>query len=176
MNNNKKAVKKNIILTGFMATGKTATGKELARRLKRRFVDTDQVVEEAAGMKIRDIFEKDGEDRFRDLESVAVAGLESHPAGSLVVATGGGVLMRKENLASLKKHGLLVLLTATPQVIIERVSKTEERPLLDGPDPEKKVKALLARREQCYRACDFNIDTTAKSVQEVAEEIIDYLS
>ncbi len=173
---NKLKSKSNIILNGFMATGKTAAGKELAGRLKRRFIDTDYLVEEAAGMTIRDIFEQYGEDRFRDFESEAVAGLELYPAGSLVVAAGGGALIRSENRTSLKKHGLLVLLTAAPQVIVERALKTKERPLLDGPDPEKKIEALLAQREHYYRECELQIDTTSRSVEEVVEEIIGYLS
>ncbi len=172
---NKLISEKNIILNGFMATGKTAVGKKLAGRLNRSFIDTDHLVEEAAGMGIREIFEQYGEDRFRDLESEAVAGLDIYPAGSLVVATGGGVLIREENRKKLKSRGLLILLTADPQTIIKRLDKSGERPLLNVSDPEEKVKALLEEREHSYSICEAKIDTTAKSIDGVVEEIVAYL-
>lgn len=175
MSKKQKAGDLNIVLTGFMATGKTAVGKKLAGRLNRRFVDTDRVVEKSAGMRIRAIFEQCGESYFRDLESEAVAGLDIYPAGSLVVATGGGVLIREENRKKLKKHGLLILLTAAPQTIIKRLDKRRERPLLNVSDPEEKVKTLLEEREHCYRICEAKIDTTAKSIDGVVEEIMAYL-
>ncbi len=165
-----------IILTGFMATGKTSAGKKLAGRLERRFIDTDRLVEAASGMKISVIFEQYGEAYFRDLESKALAGLGQHPPGSLVVATGGGALLREENREILKQRGLLILLTAKPQTIIERAAKTGKRPLLNVPDPEAKVKALLEERQQSYSACDLQVDTTGKSVEQVVTELVSYLT
>ncbi len=166
----------NIILAGFMATGKTAVGKILAEKLGRSFIDLDQVIEEAAQKSIREIFEHHGEAYFRDLESEAIASLDFHPPGCFVLSTGGGALGRKKNRTILKNNGLLILLTATPETILERVSKTGERPLLNGSDPAGKIKALLEKREKHYSICDFSFDTTAKSIDQVAEEILATLS
>ncbi len=175
MNKLRKAEKLNLVLTGFMATGKTIVGEKLAERLNRRFIDTDRVIEETLGMTVRDIFELHGEEFFRDRESEALAALARYPAGSLVVATGGGALIREENRKLLKENGLLILLTAAPQEIIRRAAKTKKRPLLDGSDPEGKVKELLAERKESYSAGDLTVETTHKSVEQVVEEILEYL-
>jgi len=162
---------RHVILTGFMGTGKTAVGKLLAAKLKRRFVDTDQLVEKATGLSVPLIFEKYGEVFFRERESKAVLSLERYSPGSLVVATGGGVVLRENNRAVLKKVGLIVLLRASPEEICRRISDTGDRPLLNGPEPEQKVKKMLEEREPYYRHCDFEIDTTAKTSRQVASEI-----
>lgn len=168
----RKAEKLNLVLTGFMATGKTVVGEKLAERLNRRFIDTDQLIEEKLGMKIKDIFELHGEEFFRDHESEAIAALAKYPAGDLVVATGGGALIRKENRRVLAEQGLLILLTADPQEIVKRTSKTGKRPLLDDPDPEGRIKELLEERREAYSAVDLKFETTHKSIDQVVEEIM----
>ncbi len=165
-----------IFLTGFMATGKTAVGRILAARLERTFMDTDQLVEEKAGLSISVIFEKYGENHFRDLESEVLESLAGCTPGSLVVATGGGTVLRENNRDLLKQIGLVVLLHASAQEIYRRSSKTGDRPLLKGPDPSGRIKNLLQEREACYRDCDFAIDTTAKTPLQVAAEITAFLN
>ncbi len=157
-----------------MGTGKTVVGLELARRLGRKLVDTDELIEERAGMKIRQIFERRGEEYFRKLEEETLDILEHYPPGSLIVATGGGIMLRAENRQKLKKNGLIVLLTATPRAILRRTRKAGGRPLLAVPDPAGRIKDLLKEREPAYRHHDLKVDTTGKSVKKVAGEIIKF--
>ncbi len=161
----------NIILAGFMATGKTTVGKKLALRIGRSFIDTDRVVEDMTGLKIDQIFEQFGEPYFRELESEIITGLDRYPAGSLVVATGGGVLLSEANRIRLKKTGLLILLTASPHDIMKRSGKTGIRPLLKGPDIPGKIKKLLEERRQYYNCCDLSIDTSGKTASQIVREI-----
>jgi len=163
----------NIILVGFMATGKTSVGEKLAEKLGRIFIDTDRVIEQKTGLKTGQIFEQHGEPYFRMRESEAVAHLGSYPAGSLVVATGGGVLLREENRRALKKNGFLILLTADEKIILKRSGNTGERPLLNGQDPVEKIRILLGERENLYSGCDLGIDTTEKTILEVVREIVE---
>jgi len=167
--------KKNIILTGFMATGKSAVGKELARRLGRTFIDTDSLIEDLSGMTVAQIFDRHGEEHFRERESEAVIRLNDYPAGSLVVSTGGGILLRRENRRQLKKKSLLVLLSASAQEILRRALKDGGRPLLEGPDPQGKIEELLAQRKDIYSGAVVQVDTTGQTVSGVADEIIDAL-
>lgn len=165
-----------LILTGFMGTGKTEVGRILAGRLDRRFVDTDQLVEQEAGLSIPHIFERHGEEYFRNLETGALKSLAGQEPGSLVVATGGGVALREKNRNLLKKMGLIFLLRAPAEVIHRRTSKTGNRPLLQNSDPARTIEKMLEEREPCYRDCDFEIDTTAKTPRQVASEIISCLN
>ncbi|MGM0651701.1 MAG: shikimate kinase [Bacillota bacterium] len=165
----------NIILIGMMATGKSAVGKELAARLSRKYLDTDQLVEEKAGMTVAEIFASYGESEFRKYESEIIAGLPEYPRGSLVVATGGGAVISEKNRVNLGRAGLIVLLTADPEVIVSRALLKGERPLLMGKDPEAKVKKIIKEREpyyQCYNLC---LNTDQKSIEELASEIIEKL-
>lgn len=172
----RKVDKLNIILTGFMATGKTSVGKKLAEELGRDFIDTDRMVEQKTGLKTRQIFDQFGEPYFRERESEAVAGLSLYPEGSLVVSTGGGVLLREENRVILKKNGLLVLLTADPETIINRSGNIEDRPLLDEPNPAGKIRDLLGKREKFYSDCDLQIDTTGKTIMQVVREVAEKIA
>jgi len=165
---------RNIILIGFMGTGKTAVGLELARRLGRKLVDTDELIEERAGMNIREIFERWGEEYFRELEHKSLDILAQHPPGSLVVATGGGIMLRLDNRKKLKKNGLIVLLTASPRAILRRTRQSGGRPLLEVRDPVERIKELLKEREPAYRHHDLMVDTTGKSVKKAAGEIIKF--
>ena len=121
----------NIVLVGFMGTGKTSVGQKLAQRLERPMIDTDDIIGEDSGMDIPDIFARYGEAYFRDLESAAVrkaANLENH-----VISTGGGVVLRESNLEMLKRNGVVFCLTATTEEIWRRVGRGTHRPLLQAP-------------------------------------------
>jgi len=157
-----------------MGAGKTAVGKLLAAELKRKFVDTDQLVEEKVQLSIPQIFKVHGEDFFRDRESEAVASLKQYPPGSLVVATGGGVILREANRLLLKKNSLVVYLKATPEELFRRTQTGNLRPLLTGMNPAQKIITMLSQREDLYRDCHLEIDTTTKLPEQVVSEIISH--
>jgi len=159
-----------------MGTGKTASGIIIAAELSRILIDTDQVIEEENGSTISQIFAEKGEAYFRDQESALIAGLGRYPSGSLVIATGGGTVLREENMKMLSENGLIILLTASPEAILRRISKTDQRPLLAGAGTAEKIKAKLLEREQYYRHYSFRIDTTGLTPKQVAREIIAYLN
>lgn len=164
---------KQLILCGFMGTGKTAVGKILAARLGRSFVDTDNLIEQQAGSPIATIFEARGESYFRDLETEVIRGLLADRPGSLVVATGGGALIRAENRQLLQQIGLLLLLTSSTVALVRRIKAQGGRPLLaESEDLKKTIEKLLAERAEYYDACDYRFDTTGKTVSQVAGEII----
>ncbi|MFA5876091.1 MAG: shikimate kinase [Candidatus Margulisiibacteriota bacterium] len=166
---------KNIILIGFMGSGKTAVGKLLAKQLGWKFVDTDDLIEKAAGITIAEIFKKSGEPHFRDLESCAVQSLKGY--NNFVIATGGGIILRPENVAQLKKLGPLVLLWVAPQQVRARVAGTLHRPLLNTPDAENKAGEILQQRTPLYRsAAEIEIDTTDLGVNQVVDKILEELN
>jgi shikimate kinase len=166
----------NIILTGFMGTGKTAVGKRLAKRLGWRFVDVDQLIEAAAGMPVRRIFSERGEGVFRRMER-RVIGRIVH-GHDQVIATGGGAVLDLQNRSRLRACGPLICLTAKPRAIIERLGrKLSDRPLLRGhARPLERIRALLQQRARTYAQADLLIDTTPLSIDEVAERIWQRLS
>ena len=161
---------KNIVLIGFMGSGKSTVGQELASRLDLDFVDSDQLLVEKAGQQIPEIFAEYGEAHFRRLEKEVVAELAEEEG--LVIATGGGVVLASDNVERLRKQGSLVLLQAEPEVILDRV-KDSDRPLLDVADPLAEIKKLLSARESYYQAAaDYVIDTSQLEVEEVVEKIV----
>ena len=159
---------KNIVLVGFMGTGKSTVGKMLAKRLKRNWIDVDQKIEEAEKRKISEIFEKDGEAYFRRLEKETIRQITS--GTHLVIITGGGAVLDSENRAILKKNGFLITLSATPETIFERVRQSRYRPLLKG-DFLAEIRRLLAEREPFYRESDCTFSTDGKTAAKVAEII-----
>lgn len=161
---------RNIALTGFMAVGKSAVGQKLARRLKRRFVDLDRAIEDAAGMKVREIFERKGEDHFRKMEKQVLT--EALRRDGQVIAAGGGAIMDEENLRLLKERSLLVCLTAPAKILLQRAGAGKGRPLLKGTDRQKEIEELLERRQANYAKADVSIDTGFLSLDEVVEEIV----
>ncbi len=164
-----------IIITGFMGTGKTDTGKKLADKLCRTFVDTDAVVEQFAGKTIASIFATEGEESFRLWELEVIEGLANYARGSLVVATGGGAVLRERNRHLLRQRGFIVLLTASVEEIFKRVGHTD-RPLLQQGEPQKKIEELLNRRAAIYNEfADFTIHTDGKPPEDVAREICELL-
>ena len=163
---------KNIILTGFMGSGKTTVGKILGRRLGLEYVDLDAEIEKRAGRTISEIFEEEGEAAFRVMETEAIRDLEGR--SGIVVATGGGAVVRDENRRMLRDSGLIVNLVAKAADIELRLAAAKDRPLLDG-DRKAKIPVLLAEREVHYAEADVRIDTSGKNVEDVATEIIEFL-
>ena len=165
----------NIILTGFMGTGKTAVGRRLARRLGWRFVDVDQLIEASAGMPVRRIFTQRGEAVFRRLERRVINRVIRNR--EQVIATGGGAFVDSRNRARLRVSGPVICLTARPGAILSRVKpRLGERPLLRGGTPLARIKALLRDRAAAYAQADTTIDTSDLTVEEVVERVWQQLS
>jgi shikimate kinase len=161
-----------VVLTGFMGTGKTAVGQRVAERLGRQFLDTDALVERRAGKSVREIFATVGEDAFRALERDAVA--EACRSVDTVVAIGGGALVDESNFARLADSSFLVCLTATPSAISRRVRATAAlRPLLRGRSGlTARIRELLAERAPVYARVRYVVDTTDRTIEQVADEVI----
>ena len=162
----------NISLVGFMGTGKTSVGKLLAKKLKMRYFDADAVIEEDAGMKISKIFEDFGEPYFRELEEKAIAKLSAQDG--LVISCGGGAVLREANIVNLKRNGPVVCLMATPSIIYNRIKNEAHRPLLQVPDPKKRIRELLEKRAPLYAKADFTIDTSKLTIGKVVDKIAEY--
>ena len=163
----------NIILTGFMGTGKTLVGKKLAKRLKMSYLDTDELIEKHEAAKICRIFQEKGEDYFRRLETKIIK--EVSRLDNCVISTGGGAILKKENLAALKRKGVIVCLSANPKVILKRTSKSQNRPLLKSKDRESAVLDLLSQRRSFYEKANFEVNTSELTTSEVVERIVDFL-
>jgi len=160
----------NIALIGFMGTGKSAVGQVLAAQLHFTFLDTDHVIESRTGRTITDIFAKDGEPAFREMEGRLVQELASRRR--TVISTGGGLPMNPDNLISLKTHSLVVCLWASPEKIRERVGSQTHRPILEGPNLLGRIRTLLTAREPFYRQADVLVNTEMRSVKEVAQQVL----
>jgi shikimate kinase len=159
----------NLALIGFMGTGKTSVGWLVAENLHFEFLDTDEMIQTRTGRSIADIFTTDGEATFRALERQVVGELSTHEKA--VISTGGGLPANPENLAALKEHALVICLWSSPEKIWERVRHQSHRPLLHDPDPQKKIRDLLAAREPFYKQADVLINTDLRSAREVAQQI-----
>jgi len=163
----------NFVLIGFMGSGKSSIGRILATKLGFQLVDTDAMVVEAAGMQITDLFAWKGEETFRDYESKALQCLADRPVRGTVISTGGGVVIRPQNVAMLHQLGFVVLLTAQEDVLFERVSRNKARPLLHTPNPRETLSQLLAARASLYAAAaDFTLDTSTHSHTQAADAVI----
>lgn len=162
---------RNLVLIGFMGVGKSTIGRQCARRLGYTFQDSDAVISERVGGTVAQFFAEKGEAAFRALEREIIAELAATP--NLVIATGGGAALDPENIARLQENGLIVLLTATPDIILRRVGDARTRPLLAAaPNPRVRVLEMLADRMPHYeRAAHHIIETTDRRPAEVAAEI-----
>lgn len=164
-------MRRNIILIGFMGSGKTTVGRALAHRLKMDFINTDDMVEQRQGMTISKIFEQYGEPHFRQLEKEATA--EAASGLNVVIATGGGVVNNPENMESLMGSGRIIYLQASPKVIYQRVGSGTDRPLLNSPNPMEHIVELLAKREPLYRQYSNTIlNTDALTIEDCVEALV----
>jgi len=162
----------NVVVTGFMGTGKTIVGQEVARWLGCRFVDMDAEIEARASKSIPRIFAEDGEGAFRQMEAALCEELSAQQG--LVIATGGGALVYPANRTLMMKSGTVICLTCDVDEILRRVNDADnsDRPLLHVADPRAEIKRLLEVRREAYRAIPWQIDTTHLSVEEVAAQVI----
>jgi shikimate kinase len=165
---------KSIVLIGMMGAGKSSVGRALQRRTGLARIDTDELIAAEFGISIADIFKTHGEDKFRDGETKVIRKLV--PNRPTIVTTGGGVVVRRENVDLLKKIGAVLWLTADEGTLFERASRRNERPLLENENPRAVFSELLRQREPLYAAAaDFRIDTSRKSHDEVADVILSQL-
>ncbi|RJQ30636.1 MAG: shikimate kinase [Peptococcaceae bacterium] len=164
---------KNIVLIGFMGTGKTTIGRRLAERLGRPFIDTDAAIEEVTGKTITQLFARDGAARFRSEEALLAKKLAGREG--LVVATGGGMVLNPENVRLLKENGVLIALTAGPEVIHQRVRNIKNRPLLGKGDQREALTRLLKERAGVYDIAALTIDTGCCSQEQAVDEITRFL-
>ncbi|MFC1576088.1 shikimate kinase [Candidatus Omnitrophota bacterium] len=159
---------RNIVLVGFMGTGKTAVARELSKKLGMKYVSTDDMIEAKEKTSISDIFSKKGEKHFRTVEKEVIKEVSSMEG--VVVDAGGGVVVDPENLANLKKTSSIICLWAEPGEILERTRRTSHRPLLKVQEPLAKIKDLLNKRKPFYERADHHICTSKMSVENVAKE------
>ncbi|CAN5292108.1 shikimate kinase AroK [soil metagenome] len=157
-------------LVGMMGSGKTTIGRQVADRLDKPFRDTDQMIEDMAGMPITQIFDQEGEPGFRhrEAEAVRIAARDD----DAVIATGGGVLTQPENRLLLKSSGTVVWLRASVETLLKRIGQTRDRPLLRGADRRTALANLLAERTTAYtQGADFTIDTDELDAEQAAVRI-----
>lgn len=166
-------MRKSIIITGFMGTGKSVVAKELARKLKMEFIDMDRIVEERHGMSISNIFDRYGERYFREQENKLVKELSRKE--NIVIATGGGTLLSSDNARILNQRGQIICLYADSQTIYNRVKRKKDRPLLNGEKILDKINHLLKERKKIYDNIKWKIDTTNFTPREVVDKIINLL-
>jgi shikimate kinase len=154
-----------------MAVGKSAVGRNLARRLGRRFVDLDRLIEKTAGLKVREIFAQKGEAYFRQLEKETLAKVLSQEGQ--IVATGGGVVLDDGNLELLRERSLLIGLNASTETILKRAGNGATRPLLKGVAPRERIEELLATRAARYAQAHATIDTDELTLSQVVDKIVE---
>ncbi|MGC3026671.1 shikimate kinase AroK [Burkholderia sp. DN3021] len=161
----------NVFFVGLMGAGKTTVGRAVARRLDRTFFDSDHEIEARTGARIPVIFELEGETGFRDRETQVIAELTQRE--NIVLATGGGAVLRPENRDCLKSSGIVVYLRANPHDLWLRTRKDKNRPLLQTEDPKGRLEALYEVRDPLYRECaDFVIETGRPSVNGLVNMVL----
>ena len=161
---------KNIFLIGFMGSGKSTVASYLCQNKGMGVIEMDQLIVEREGMSISDIFAKHGEPYFRDLETNLLIEIQSEQ--NKVVSCGGGVVLREQNVEEMKKRGVIVLLTASPETILERVKDDDNRPLLRGNKNVPFIRDMMEKRRAKYEsAADVVIHTDDKSMKQICDEI-----
>lgn len=164
-------MKNNLILIGFMGAGKTSVGLAYANARNKRLLDTDQMIEQMAGMSIREIFDIQGEAAFRSMEAEMLKRLLEE-AEETVISTGGGLPLREENQRILKELGRVIYLKVRPETVLNRLKGDTTRPLLAGEDPKGKVCRLLSDRSPIYEsAAHMTIDVDEMTVEEIVSEM-----
>lgn len=160
--------KSNIVLIGFMGTGKSVIGRKIAKELNMDFIDVDQEIEELVGMTIKDIFRCYGEKRFRGEETLVVKKVAL--CENTVISCGGGAVLAAENVDALRKSGLLVELYADAQIIFNRVKNNRNRPLLKGASVED-IETRYESRRKFYEVADIRIDTGLQNIDETVKKL-----
>lgn len=164
--------KNNIILIGFMGSGKTTTGLRLSWKLKMPVEDTDKLIEKKAGCSISEIFANRGEEAFRQMETELLQEI-SERSYARIFSVGGGTPVREENRVLLKKCGTVVYLRIQPETVFERLKDDKTRPLLQCEDPLEKIKNLMQQRREAYESCaDLIIDVDGLDVEECLDQIV----
>jgi len=165
----------NVALVGFMGAGKSSVGRELALRLGKTFVESDVMVEQRAGMSISDVFTRHGEAHFRDIEAAVVR--EAAQSEGCVIACGGGVVLREENVSALRASSVIVYLEVSSESVLQRLGpRSTVRPLLSGPDRQQRVLELMEQRQPVYLAvADITVVTDDLTIGGVAGEIEEQL-
>lgn len=161
---------RNIFLIGFMGAGKSTIARALRDNYGMRLIEMDEQIEAQEGRSVAQIFARSGEEYFRALETGLLNGLEG--ADNCVVSCGGGVPMREENIAAMRRSGRIVYLSAAPETIYERVKNVHTRPLLEGHMNVEYIESLMAKRLPSYlRAADAIVETDGRSVEAICDEI-----
>lgn len=169
---------KSLILVGFMGTGKTTLGKELAKRLQLPLIDLDSVIVQEQQMEIDEIFDRFGEEAFRQMEHEVLCRYAAQP--NLIISPGGGAVLREENRAVMRKHCFIISLLAQPQIILERVNQESTvRPVLEqrmpGQSKLERIEQVLEQRMPCYQEADLLLDTSHCPVEQLANQVITWL-
>jgi shikimate kinase len=164
----------NIYIVGFMGTGKTSVGRQLAKKKKWNFVDLDELIELQQQRRVVDIFAKEGEAYFRKIEKKALKQVSGQD--KFIVAGGGGVVLDPDNIKLMKKTGVLICLCANCQTILKRVSGSTQRPILNVEKPRERIELLLKMRAPYYMQADKSIDTSRLSISQVVAKIIKLLA
>ncbi len=162
----------NIVLIGFMGTGKSTVGKHIAQKTGRVFVDADYEIERLEHMPISDIFSVKGEKYFRDKETAVIKELVQHQ--NTVIATGGGAVLRSENIRHLRQTGVIIHLKADVETILRNTAKDTKRPLLQANDVKARIVSMLAQRQPYYEQHDYEVDVSHLTVEQIVDAIIQH--
>jgi len=162
---------KNIVLTGLMGSGKTTVGRLLSNKLNKKFIDTDEWIENEEKLSINEIFSSFGESYFRNLETKAIKKI--CVAENQIISTGGGTVEKPENIEILKNNSIIFYLYAPASELYKRIKDEKNRPLLNNSNPEETLYNLLNKRKDFYALCDVKIVTTGKNVDQIVCEIIE---
>lgn len=163
--------KKHIFLIGFMGSGKSTVAKYLSSAYQMKQIEMDEQIEKNEGRSISSIFEKEGEEYFRTLETELLKSLD--PRETFVVSCGGGAAVKEENVREMKEKGRIILLSAQPETVYVRVKNSHNRPLLEGNMNVSYIKELMDKRQKLYeRAADFQVKTDGRTAEDIGEEII----
>ncbi len=161
----------NLILIGYMGSGRSTIGKQLAKKYQYDFLDTDEWIEHENGMTIKELFASKGENYFRNLETQALISFQNQ-IGHTILSTGGGMALSATNARLLRNLGIVIFLKVSKEVVIQRLQGDTTRPLLQGEDFEKNIEQMLEQRDPLYAsAANYVIDTDGKTIEEVIEEI-----
>lgn len=154
-----------------MGTGKTEISKELKKLLGWDFIDVDAEIEKTQNMKVSEIFKNFGEPKFREMEKDKIEDISKKK--NSIISTGGGAVLKEENVSALRRNGVIVCLTANPETILKRTANNSDRPLLQVDNPLEKIKELLKIRKPYYEKADITIDTEGKTPGAAAKEIVE---